>query len=90
MSDSFVPLFAKGANANDAMMEFSRLKVRTTPLVSAAPVPSVVGSPVVPSATPTHQNHGAPKVTLQKEGEKVTGIKIECVCGQVILLDCVY
>ncbi len=31
-----------------------------------------------------------PVVTLQKEGDHVTGIRIECACGQVIELDCAY
>ena len=31
-----------------------------------------------------------PVITLQKEGDKVTGLRIECVCGQVIDLACVY
>ena len=31
-----------------------------------------------------------PVVTLQKQGDKVTGIRITCVCGQVIDLACVY
>ena len=33
---------------------------------------------------------GAPVVTLQREGEKVTGIRVECACGQVIELACAY
>jgi hypothetical protein len=33
---------------------------------------------------------GKPVVTLQREGECVTGIRIECVCGQIIELACSY
>ena len=33
---------------------------------------------------------GKPVVTLQHEGERVTGIRIECACGQVIELACSY
>lgn len=29
-----------------------------------------------------------PKVTLQRTGDKVTGIRIECLCGQIIELAC--
>ncbi len=32
----------------------------------------------------------APKVSLQREGDKVTRIEITCSCGQVIDLDCIY
>ena len=31
---------------------------------------------------------GKPVVTLQRDGDRVTGIRIECVCGQVIELAC--
>jgi hypothetical protein len=33
---------------------------------------------------------GQPVVTLQREGERITGIRVECVCGQVIELTCSY
>ncbi len=31
-----------------------------------------------------------PVVTVQKDGDRVTGIRIECGCGQVIELACAY
>lgn len=31
-----------------------------------------------------------PTVTLQREGERVTHIRIQCACGQVIELECGY
>lgn len=47
------------------------------------------------SAHSAHATHATPAnavpvVTLQKEGERVTGIRIECSCGQVIELACSY
>ncbi len=33
---------------------------------------------------------GKPKISLQREGDQVTQIRIECACGEVILLDCQY
>ena len=33
---------------------------------------------------------GEPRVSLQREGERVTGIRVECACGQVIELACSY
>ena len=44
-------------------------------------------------AAPAHshgQGAGQPVVTLQREGERVTGIRVECACGQVIELACSY
>jgi len=36
------------------------------------------------------QNCPPPKVTLQRQGEVVSGIRIQCGCGRVIELSCVY
>ena len=42
-----------------------------------------------PSSVHAHAT-AKPVVTLQREGERITGIRIECVCGQVIELACSY
>lgn len=31
-----------------------------------------------------------PNIKLQKDGDKVTNIIVECECGQVIAMDCIY
>jgi hypothetical protein len=31
-----------------------------------------------------------PRITVQREGDRVAGIRIQCSCGQVIDLACVY
>ncbi len=31
-----------------------------------------------------------PRISLQREGDRVNGIRIQCTCGQVIDLACVY
>jgi hypothetical protein len=36
------------------------------------------------------KNCGQPTVTLQRQGEVVSGIRIQCACGQVIELVCAY
>ena len=33
---------------------------------------------------------GQPTLTVQREGDKITGIRVECACGQVIELACSY
>jgi hypothetical protein len=35
-------------------------------------------------------SHCEPRVTMQRDGEHVTSIHIQCSCGQVIDLACVY
>ncbi len=50
----------------------------------------------LPTAAPTtsHTGHGTqpcdPRVSIQREGDQVTGIRIHCGCGQVIDLACIY
>jgi len=50
-----------------------------------APLPTSASAHIHAAAGP-----GKPVVTLQREGERVTGIRIECVCGQIIELACSY
>lgn len=50
-----------------------------------APLPTSASAHIHASMGP-----GKPVVTLQREGERVTGIRIECVCGQIIELACSY
>jgi hypothetical protein len=33
---------------------------------------------------------GKPHLSVQKEGDQVTGILVECSCGEFIALDCIY
>ncbi len=48
-----------------------------------------------PNGHAAHHTNGAapcqePSVTLQRDGDKITSIHIECPCGQVIDLACEY
>ena len=44
-----------------------------------------------PNALPASSDSSEkPNITLQKDGDKVTNIVVECECGQVIALDCIY
>lgn len=45
------------------------------------------------SAGPTQHAEGSacePRVTVQRDGDRVTGIQVHCSCGEVIELACVY
>ena len=46
--------------------------------------------PGVPHVHTTVGLGAKPIITLERDGERVTGIRIECVCGQVIELTCSY
>ena len=91
MSVKFVPLVAR--------------KSPSTAGAASGGGPSPAFTPLRPQADPVAggngmgHGHGSesgggkvrePVVTLTKDGDKVTGIRIECGCGQVIELACAY
>ncbi len=59
-------------------------------------LPEPSGSTSSPGAAPHSSSadhkahHGEPKVELKREGDQVTAITIQCSCGEVITLQCVY
>ena len=91
MSDTFIPMDPALLSAKDD--GFTPLPLKSGPLlaVQAAAGNGGPAAAVSPSASTPPAHHGAqPKVTLQRQGEVVTGIRIQCSCGQVIELRCVY
>lgn len=93
MAGDFLPLAVK-RDAPDA--EDSAFRVKVVPAASAPPAPFRPLATPAPS-TPADHSHppsgtaaAAPVVTLRKEGDRVTGIRIQCSCGQVIDLACQY
>ncbi|MEN9573746.1 MAG: hypothetical protein RL514_1601 [Verrucomicrobiota bacterium] len=88
MPAAFAPLALPTSKRAEAGTTF-HLKVipqaQSTPAFKPfqpAPAPS-------PAAHPTHA-HQPPKVTLQREGDRVTHIRLECACGEVFELACEY
>ena len=94
---AFVPLLAGAAPTATISSGPTRLKPITAepkpfqpatantthfrnPKLEAAPSP----------APPAHVQHGPPKVTLEKQGDTITHIRIECGCGQITELKCEY
>jgi hypothetical protein len=77
MAHFFVPLVA--APASELAKNTSAM-----PLGQAA-----VDFKNMSKVSPAHANH-APKITVQRDGDKITKIHIICSCSQVIELDCVY
>ena len=80
-NDSFVPLAPASSRPAGERREF-----RATVISQSSQTQSFqsVASPVA------HTAHGEPKVSLQRDGNRVTGIHIQCACGQVMELSCVY
>lgn len=84
-SEKFVPL-ALAAAAPRKRTEFQVTVLtqaeQAQALQSVGPKPAAAPAPQAPTCEP--------KVTLQREGEQVTAIHIECSCGRFIELACVY
>lgn len=88
MSDSFQPLFS-GRPAVGGKVSSMRVEV-----LSVAGLTPVVGAkPAASAAAASHPPCGSDqpvKVEIEKAGDIVTGLRIECGCGQVIQLACSY
>ena len=54
----------------------------------AALVPANSG--LGPACQKGHAPKAQPTVSLQKDGDRVTQIRIECACGEIIELECSY
>ena len=60
-----------------------------------SPSPSPKPPTAIPASqafTPVQHSHNGnqPVISIEKEGDRVARIKIQCSCGQYIELDCVY
>ncbi len=86
--DAFVPL-ATAASAPGKRADFCVLLAPTPEKARA--LHHVGAPPHLPTTpTPAQHAHGEPRVTLQRDGDFITGIRIACACGQVIDLKCSY
>jgi hypothetical protein len=84
MSDPFVP-FVNAPVSSGEMAPF-QLKVLAQAEAKTVFQPLSEGGKPERSA----KTCGRPSVSLQRQGEVVSGIRIECGCGQVIELACAY
>ncbi len=81
-SDSFIPLVTAPIPAG----QMATLKVLAQDEAKAMFEPLPESGEPEPSA----KTCVPPSVTLQRQGEIVSAIRIECACGQVIELACTY
>ena len=92
MTAAFVPL-VPGATTKSAPTMPTRLKpIPAAPAVfePATPANLKAESAAAAPAPALHAQHGPPKVTVEKHGELITHIRVECGCGQVTELKCEY
>ncbi|MEK7675878.1 MAG: hypothetical protein AAB676_08615 [Verrucomicrobiota bacterium] len=84
MNGSFTPFAPATSGASQVNGRSFSLKICSQPAANQAfaPFKPVAGLPA----------HGAaaPAITLQREGDRIKRITIQCGCGQVIELECLY
>ena len=103
MNDPFVPLnknSASGRNRTDVRVSilnqpdnlpaFQSLGHGAHGGAAGQCSPCGVVASDVPAGLRRFTPQGEPRVTLQRDGERVSSIRIQCSCGQVIELACVY
>jgi hypothetical protein len=84
MSDAFVPFAPKTAPRDSA--EPFRVKVLSSANGAAVPFQAAGGA-----AATGHAAHGGqPKVSLVRDGDRITAVRVQCACGEVVELECVY
>ena len=88
-NDAFVPLAPASPRPAGERREFRATVISQSSQAQA--FRSVAAAVTAPAANPAaHVAHGEPKVSLQRDGNRVTGIHIQCACGQVMELACAY
>lgn len=93
MPADFVPLAMPASRAANA----GEFRVRVLPPPGEPPAPAFVAlNPHPPagaaSACPASPSDPAsvPQVTLRRDGDRVTGVRVACGCGHVLDLELVY
>ena len=86
MEGHFIPFFPQTANTGS----FTPSTAKGTELASAPPSVRLVNPKATAEAIRLSDASPQPVVTLQREADRVTRIRIQCACGEVIDLDCLY
>jgi hypothetical protein len=90
-TESFVPLTSnppRPAGERGAFQATVITQAGVTQKLPAIAVPAAV--PQAAAAAPQPKGTCEPKVSVQRDGTRVTGIQVLCSCGEVIDLTCVY
>ena len=90
-TQSFVPLTA--APVPPEKREFRVAVINAAANGASAEKKTAFQSLPVPAPTPLHGGEKKPcepRVTVQRDGDRVTHLRIQCTCGQIMDLACVY
>jgi hypothetical protein len=99
MAQDFVPLTTTsssgaGLNAHETLrvkvLPSSGADSQGKPLAHGAELPPLAKSPAAFAAVNQANFSPQPKITCQRDGDRITQIRIQCTCGQVIELTCDY
>ena len=84
-TESFVPLTAAPAAAGQR--EF-----RVGVIPRARPFQTLETKPRGPGETALsdEKKYCEPRISVQREGDRVTSIRVQCACGEVMELACIY
>jgi hypothetical protein len=86
-TDAFVPL--TNLPASKESREF-RVKVMPDPGKTRPLPPAELQVPSPSAPVPCASAHGEPRISLQYDGDRIASIRVQCACGQVMDLACVY
>jgi len=86
-TESFVPLTAAPAPGDRADYRVTVVSQNGQAQPFQALQTAHAPAPASPAAVP---NSCEPRVSVQREGDRVMSIRIQCSCGQVLDLACVY
>lgn len=90
MSAAFLPLLPNAESpAGNAPMPFQSLRPRSDSEASAKPC-AVVGDSSLSSSSSCSARRGQPAVHCERDGDRITRIRVTCACGEIIELDCAY
>ncbi|HEY3857443.1 MAG TPA: hypothetical protein VGO67_23915 [Verrucomicrobiae bacterium] len=83
MSAQFVPLLSPVATSNDSGASHD---LNVFPRSAA----KSVFKPLIPPPVHTTEECAKPTITLERKGDVISGIRIQCGCGSVIELSCLH
>ena len=84
-TDSFVPL-----TTAPPLTEQREFRVTVTNAAKSAKNSETFHTLDTPAGTPSGKKNCEPRVTVQRDGDRVTHLRVQCSCGQVLDLACVY
>ena len=83
MSAQFVPLLSQVSTGNDSGAVHD---LKVFPQSGA----KSVFKPLIPPTVQAKEECAKPTITLERKGDVISGIRIQCGCGSVIELSCLH